>query len=120
MSENFVGVDIQESLMNTVQAMTTTQAVIDSSYCTSWKGDRAASSNIMTSSIDLRRHVDNVDTRFAGPPHFHLTIVSKRPSGRKSEDHKKLNLYSLYYIDGYYPFSVTLAIWLFTITLFFG
>merc|ERR1711906_29837 len=52
--------DIQEALMTTVDAMTATQAVVDSSSRKDWRGGRAASGNIIPSSTGAAKAVTKV------------------------------------------------------------
>ena len=93
-SKDFLGFDIQEALNTTVQSMTTTQAVVDSSYYRDGHCDRDDSGNIIPSFTDLRNHVATIDTKFSGCTHFYLTIVSKSSSGRISEYNKRLKVLS--------------------------
>merc|ERR1712244_131333 len=51
---------IDEALMTTVHAMTATQAVVDSSSRKDWRGGRAASGNIIPSSIGAAKAVTKV------------------------------------------------------------
>merc|ERR1719421_1708869 len=52
--------DIQEALMTTVHAMTSTQQVVDGSSKKDWRGGRAASANIIPSSTGAAKAVTKV------------------------------------------------------------
>merc|ERR1719446_1509029 len=52
--------DIQEALMTTVHAMTSTQMVVDGSSKKDWRGGRAASANIIPSSTGAAKAVTKV------------------------------------------------------------
>merc|ERR1712147_269211 len=52
--------DIQEALMTTVHAMTSTQMVVDGSSKKDWRGGRGASSNIIPSSTGAAKAVTKV------------------------------------------------------------
>merc|ERR1719311_1454028 len=52
--------DIQEALMTTVHAMTSTQQVVDGSSKKDWRGGRGASSNIIPSSTGAAKAVTKV------------------------------------------------------------
>merc|ERR1719178_180352 len=51
---------IEEALMTTVHAMTSTQSVVDSSSRKDWRGGRAASGNIIPSSTGAAKAVTKV------------------------------------------------------------
>ena len=55
---------IDEALMTTVHAMTSTQAVVDSSSKKDWRGGRAASGNIIPSSTGAAKAVTKVIPRY--------------------------------------------------------
>jgi len=58
--------EITEALMTTVHAMTSTQAVVDSSSKKDWRGGRAASGNIIPSSTGAAKAVTKVIPSLAG------------------------------------------------------
>merc|ERR1711935_791973 len=58
--------DIEMALMTTVHAMTTTQAVVDSSSRKDWRGGRAASGNIIPSSTGAAKAVTKVIPSLVG------------------------------------------------------
>merc|ERR1711865_1067128 len=58
--------EIEEALMTTVHAMTATQAVVDSSSRKDWRGGRAASGNIISSSTGAAKAVTKVIPSLAG------------------------------------------------------
>merc|ERR1711881_573682 len=57
---------IEEALMTTVHAMTSTQAVVDSSSRKDWRGGRAASGNIIPSSTGAAKAVTKVIPELQG------------------------------------------------------
>jgi len=57
---------IEEALMTTVHAMTSTQAVVDSSSRKDWRGGRAASGNIIPSSTGAAKAVTKVIPELKG------------------------------------------------------
>merc|ERR1712048_1266170 len=57
---------IEEALMTTVHAMTSTQAVVDSSSRKDWRGGRAASGNIIPSSTGAAKAVTRVIPELKG------------------------------------------------------
>merc|ERR1712147_382253 len=57
---------IDEALMTTVHAMTSTQAVVDSSSRKDWRGGRAASGNIIPSSTGAAKAVTKVIPELKG------------------------------------------------------
>jgi glyceraldehyde 3-phosphate dehydrogenase len=57
---------IEEALMTTVHAMTSTQAVVDSSSKKDWRGGRAASGNIIPSSTGAAKAVTKVIPSLVG------------------------------------------------------
>merc|ERR1712193_354598 len=57
---------IEEALMTTVHAMTSTQAVVDSSSKKDWRGGRSASGNIIPSSTGAAKAVTKVIPELKG------------------------------------------------------